>query len=112
MGRWDTFVRSQLESGHWYTVIDPVTQRLTADEPGQFRAKSLSRGLVRFFAAAGLPAMSPHRFFRRLRLELAFVECRDRPASVPGNCLSSVVNPAVAQGVHQHLLLFGWKLRS
>ncbi len=38
-----------------------MTLRLTPDEPGQFRAKILSRGLARLFAAAGLPAMSPHK---------------------------------------------------
>jgi hypothetical protein len=58
---WDTYGRSQLESGYWYTVIDPVTLRLTPDEPGQFRAKILSRGLAKLFEAAGLPAMSPHK---------------------------------------------------
>ena len=54
--------RRELKTGHWYTVIDPVTLRLTPDEPGQFRAKILSRGLARLFEAAGLPAMSPHKF--------------------------------------------------
>jgi hypothetical protein len=58
---WDAHVRRELKTGYWYTVIDPVTLRLTPDEPGQFRAKILSRGLARLFEAAGLPAMSPHK---------------------------------------------------
>lgn len=62
VARWDTYVRSQLETGYWYTVIDPLTLRLTPDAPGEFRAKILSRGLARLFEAAGLPAMSPHKF--------------------------------------------------
>lgn len=62
VGGWDAHVRSQLDAGYWYTVIDPVTLRLTPDAPGQFRAKILSRGLARLFEAAGLPVMSPHKF--------------------------------------------------
>ena len=62
VGKWDTRVRSELTSGYWYTVIDPVTQRLTSAAPGEYRAKILSRGLAKLFKAASLPAMSPHKF--------------------------------------------------
>lgn len=62
VGRWDAHVRIQLPVGYWYTLIDPVTQQLTADAPGVYRAKILGRGLARLFQAVGLPALSPHKF--------------------------------------------------